>query len=232
MTVWFDYQENLLTVVPGRLADAILVYGCNLSCPYCPVPYLQPQPSIALSMDDILAKTTERAKSINTILISGGEPSAHPEIIGLIKNIKETSNLDIVLETNALEPDFIEQVSFYLFQLRVDIKATSAGYTHLSAPWRTEEVAQRLQAVKKTAETASFCSMYHTTMYPPLIDSYETLYEIADFIPVSSPWYLRQYYQSNPGAPTPFSSSKLEHLMRELRVDLNRENIYLKLFAQ
>ncbi|MCK5808250.1 radical SAM protein [bacterium] len=233
MTIYFDYQPNSITVLQGKVFDIANVYGCNMVCPYCQTPQFIKESVTEMGLEELFNKLSSRSKQIDGILFSGGEPTAYPELIPLIQRISETLSLKIVIETNALEPTFIEAVAPFISTLKIDLKSTPEHYEALQSPYDEKTVHNNLLRIKEIAEEGSFCTEYHTTMYPPLIGSYEVLYQIASYIPLASSWYLHQYYpQENleSAAIDSFSQSKLEHMMKALRIDLSREAIYLRNF--
>lgn len=231
MAAYFEYQENSIIVLPGKVFDIANVYGCNLACPYCQSSQFLEKKKSELDIDALFDRISLRAKYIDGILFTGGEPTSFPELLDLFEKIHTTLHLKIVIETNGLEPDFIEKAAPYLHSVKIDVKSTPDYYDTLQSPYSAKEVDQRLLRVKKIAEDSDFFSEYHTTMYPPLIESYEILYKIASYIPLSSSWYLHQLNVQKHLDTAPFSYSKLEQMMKELRIDLSREAIYLRTFA-
>lgn len=231
MATYFEYQENSIIVLPGKVFDIAHVYGCNLACPYCQASQFMEKKESKLDGDALFDQISLRAKQIDGLLFTGGEPTIFPELIALFEKIHSTLQLKIVLETNGLEPDFIEKAAPYLNTVKIDIKSTPDYYDILQSPHDAKEINQRLLRIKQIAEKSDFCAEYHTTMYPPLIESYEILYKIASYIPLSSSWHLHQLNPQEHLNVAPFSYSKLEQMMKELRIDLSREAIYLRTFA-
>jgi MoaA/NifB/PqqE/SkfB family radical SAM enzyme len=93
------------------LAQMVVVRRCNLSCGYCsefdktsePVPY------------DLLAQRLERLRELGTfgISLTGGEPTLHPELPGLIRKCRELGFLRTGMISNGffLRPELIEKLN-------------------------------------------------------------------------------------------------------------------------
>lgn len=80
--------------------------GCNLCCPNC---FAASAPSLRgiVPVEQILANIDQRIARedgrIDVLMISGGEPTIHPELIPLLEKIMERPIVRILINTNGIE---------------------------------------------------------------------------------------------------------------------------------
>lgn len=133
--------KNSFIDFPGTVSTVLFFSGCNLRCPYCH------NPSFILSESDLSDKSEEiweylkkRRKIIDGVVISGGEPTLHPGITGLIKEIRSLG-YKIKIDSNGLLPEVINE--FSPDYLAIDYKTVPELYKkYLGAPFN--DVATRL----------------------------------------------------------------------------------------
>lgn len=86
--------------MPGLL-DVIVGYDCNLACDYCTIsPAMRRR---ALSAADILEALREgRRRDYDRVAFTGGEPTLHASLIGLIKASAKLGYADVKVQSNGL----------------------------------------------------------------------------------------------------------------------------------
>ena len=99
-TKTFDYMSIVLT------------HECNKKCPYCIDKYRGRMEYITL---DNVKKAIAFAKShnIKDILLVGGEPTLHPQVVEIAKMIKE-AGFNTILTTNYTKPDVVKELDKYI----------------------------------------------------------------------------------------------------------------------
>jgi len=90
----------------GHVSAVIFVSGCNFRCPWCHNRDLVLGTAPDLPMGDILADIRRRAKFLDGVVVSGGEPCMWPGIKPLLMALKETG-LPVKLDTNGSLPDVL-----------------------------------------------------------------------------------------------------------------------------
>lgn len=105
------FQKISLIDYPGKISSIIFTQGCNFRCPFChnaslvdPIKFEQP-----ISEDKIFNFLTSRAKQIDGVVISGGEPTLHNDLIYFAEKIK-AMGFSIKLDTNGTKPDIIAKL--------------------------------------------------------------------------------------------------------------------------
>ena len=107
------FLKNSFIDWEGKTAAVIFTAGCNFRCGYCHNPSLvlphlfEQNPKI--SPKEILEFLTERRDWLDGIVITGGEPTIHKDLIDFISSIKALGFL-VKLDTNGTNPDILERL--------------------------------------------------------------------------------------------------------------------------
>lgn len=97
----------------GKVAAVIFTKGCNFRCTYCHNPslvypaLLDHQPDIPVA--DVLQYLKSRKEWLDGVVITGGEPSLHTDLVSFIKSIKAL-NLKVKIDTNGSNPKLLKKL--------------------------------------------------------------------------------------------------------------------------
>jgi len=110
----------------GEISSVIFLAGCNLRCPFCYnvnlVLHPENLPTIPFEqIEDCLKKSRGW---VDGVVILGGEPTIHSDLLGLCEKIKEIGFL-VKLDTNGTNPAMIKELIHkkLVDYIAVDIKA-------------------------------------------------------------------------------------------------------------
>ncbi len=122
--------KTSLVDFPGKVAATIFTYGCNLRCPYCHNANLVVggTPEDFLDRGEVLAFLRKRARVLDGVAITGGEPLIHPDLPDLLAALRELS-LQIKVDTNGLLPDRLDSLD--ADYIAMDLKTTPEQYGRL-----------------------------------------------------------------------------------------------------
>lgn len=128
-------QKTSLVDFPGHLSTVLFSGGCNLSCKFCHNPELACN-SCALqsySTEETLEFLSNRQKLIDSVVISGGEPTLSGNIDFFLTSLKANS-LSVKIDTNGFRPDVIERLlnKNLLDYIAIDIKTSQEKYELLT----------------------------------------------------------------------------------------------------
>ncbi|WP_232766711.1 anaerobic ribonucleoside-triphosphate reductase activating protein [Geminisphaera colitermitum] len=122
------YVPCSLSDFPGRIAAVVFTQGCNWRCPWChntalvyPEQFTTPIPEA-----DILQKLATRRGKLDGVVISGGEPTLHPDLPDFIRRVRALGFL-IKLDTNGSRPAVVRAL---IAEGLLDFVATD-----IKAPW-------------------------------------------------------------------------------------------------
>ena len=117
--------------------------------------------------EDFLRFLEERKKWLDGVVITGGEPTLHPDLPGFIRKIKGLGYL-VELETNGTNPKMLEELvrEKLLDYLAMDIKAAPGRYQKAAG------VGVDLEKIKKSADilrNSGIDYQFRTTVVPGLV---------------------------------------------------------------
>ncbi len=117
---------------PGRLAAVVFLKGCPLRCPFCHNPDLQSAAGDgAHSWAEIEQFLTARTKRLDGVVFSGGEPLMQPEIIDVVRRVKEMG-FQVAVHTSGFYTDRLAALLPDLSWVGLDIKSAWGTYQNLS----------------------------------------------------------------------------------------------------
>ncbi|QKG79555.1 anaerobic ribonucleoside-triphosphate reductase activating protein [Tenuifilum thalassicum] len=127
-------QQHSLIDYPGLISCVIFTYGCNFRCWYCHNHWLV-LPSAGckqIDTDSVFNFLAERVGWLDGVVISGGEPTLHPDLPTFIKQIKQFG-FRVKLDTNGTNPKMVEHLidASLVDYVAMDIKAlpTAGNYS-------------------------------------------------------------------------------------------------------
>lgn len=198
---------------PGHIAAVIFLAACNLNCSFCHNRALiNPNAKRELmGMSGLLAFLKERSVLLDGVVISGGEPTLHPELEGFVRLIRMLG-YKIKLDTNGTRPDVLGNLleKDLIDYVAMDIKAPPQDpvlYSEISGmAVDIQNIRQSMALIRAHADThLSFAYEFRTTVCEGL--DVQDLMGIAASI-VGSRCYAMQVCRPGPGLP----ASTLEEL--------------------
>ncbi len=122
------YQKTSLIDYPDRVASVLFTAGCNLRCPYCHNGELvHGYAGPFLEADEVLESLVERKRYVDSVVITGGEPTIHSGLPGFLGRLKE-HGFNVKLDTNGFNPDVLRVCLPFVDYIAMDVK-TSPGDT-------------------------------------------------------------------------------------------------------
>jgi len=186
------YQPLTLIDYPGHMAAIVFTQGCAFRCVYCHNPELIPtQGENELSEDSILARIKQDAGMLDGVVVTGGEPTMHPDLPNFLVKIKEL-DLKVKLDTNGVNPRLIEKclqkdaVDFFA----MDVKHRWDKYNDVIG--QTPDIA--VDNCRKTFEMIQDCGLDHefrTTIYSAL-HTEDDILSIAGYLKPEESYALQQ----------------------------------------
>lgn len=204
---------NKLTLLdyPGKVACTLFLGHCNFRCPYCHNGnlVLHPEQEPVIPMEEILGTLKKRAKILDGVCVSGGEPTLNPRLPWLMENIRRLG-LAVKLDTNGSNPEMVEQLvgDGLVDYVAMDIK---------NSPRRYEETAGVKLDVTRINDTVEFLRKgtvdyeFRTTVTREF-HTREDILEIGKWLAGNRRYFLQAYRESDQMIGSGFSGYSREQL--------------------
>jgi pyruvate formate lyase activating enzyme len=195
-------EKLTLLDYPDHLAAIIFTQGCNFRCHFCYNPLLVlPQSGkdvknkkekgfSPLSPQNLFLFLQERFGRLEGVVITGGEPTLHPDLPFFIKTIKDIGYL-VKLDTNGTNPQMLKQLlaDKLLDYIAMDLKAPYAKYeTVVGTPVNCNNLQESVKIIRSCGLPYEF----RTTVVPGLLTA-EDFVPMGQAIQGASKWYLQSF---------------------------------------
>lgn len=187
-------QKLSLVDFDGHISSTIFTSGCNFACAFCHNSSLIPNNSDLLKIDDIFDFLQKRKNMLDSVCITGGEPTLHNDLPDFISKIKNMGYL-VKLDTNGTNPQMIEYLveNKLIDYIAMDIKNTPEKYTPIIQLKTNED------NIKKSIKYIMNCGIdyeFRTT----LINEYHTIndiVEIGKLIKNANKYFLQKFVDND-----------------------------------
>lgn len=185
-------QKLTLLDYPGIVACTIFLGGCNFRCPFCHnYELVESNDSEELDEEEVLYFLKSRSKLLSGVVISGGEPTIHDELNGLLRSIKDLGFL-VKLDTNGTRPEKIKELigEGLIDYISMDIKNSFSKY-----PLTTNVKGDYEDVIKESIRIIKDSRLPHefrTTVVRELHDE-DDFYEIKKMIGDDENYYLQSF---------------------------------------
>ncbi len=141
------FQKFSLIDYPGSISAVVFTRGCNFRCPFCHNPELVLPEfySDTLDPEEILGFLEKRIGKLESVTITGGEPTIQKGLIPFMEKLKGMGYM-IKLDTNGTKPEIIGRIVEKNLAdfIAMDIKAPLESYSRISG------VSVDLSAIEKS----------------------------------------------------------------------------------
>ena len=150
---------------PGRLACVLFTRGCPWKCRYCHNDSLRFQGE-CMPWEEIETFLRERVGFLDGVVISGGEPTLHPEMCSLLAWIRELGYA-VAIHTNGFYPNMLHCIlrKNLVDYVAMDIKAPPAAYDRIT---QTEnaciEVSRSISIILESGIDYEFRTTWHPSV--------------------------------------------------------------------
>lgn len=173
-------QNVSLLDFPDRVAAIVFTQGCPLRCVYCHNPELVPTQGGG-GAREVLERIGDRRAFLDGVVVTGGEPTIHPDLPEFLASIKELG-LETKLDTNGVNPDMVARIlrAGLADYVAMDVKHVWERYPDVVGRGQTriaENCAETLRLIRASGVDCEF----RTTVYPGLHDA-DDLMRIAGYL--------------------------------------------------
>jgi pyruvate formate lyase activating enzyme len=166
-------QKFSMIDFPNELSAVIFTQGCNFRCPYCHNPELVDSSKFteAISEESILKFLDSRVGKLDGVVITGGEPTIHKDLISFISKIKKMGFL-VKLDTNGTNPGMIKEIIQHnlIDYIAMDYKAPLGKYSDVvRVHVDLNDILESIELIKKSGLKYEF----RTTVVENLLSSFD-----------------------------------------------------------
>lgn len=191
------FQRFSMIDYPDKVCAIVFTTGCNFRCPYCHNPELVEPDEFGppFPEEKILSFLTERKNQLEGVVITGGEPTIHGDLLDLMRKIRGLG-MAVKLDTNGSNPDFLGKIiaGDEVNYIAMDIKAPLHKYEEIvQAPVKIKDVARSISLILKSDIPYEFRTTVAGSLLTPddILDIGETIrgarrYILQKFLPTKT----------------------------------------------
>ncbi len=179
-------QKTSLIDYPDRVASVLFTSGCNLRCPYCHNGELvHSYTGPFLEEDEVLETLLARKQYVDSVVVTGGEPTIHPELPDFLAKLK-TNGFNVKLDTNGFNPDVLRACLPFVDYIAMDVKTSPEKYSELGAS-NVESLVESIRIIKTSVDYEFRC-----TAVPGFVET-ETIEEIGELVKGAKRFAFQQF---------------------------------------
>jgi pyruvate formate lyase activating enzyme len=180
-------QKTSLIDFPNRIASVLFTPGCNLRCPFCHNWRIIVDPKPPFLQEEAALRILEsRSKYVDSVVVTGGEPTMHKEAPKFLRKLKERS-FAVKLDTNGFYPEVLEESLQYVDYVALDVKTSLDKYARLGAK-ETDSLRRSIEMLK----TGKVEYELRTTVVPGFVDT-EDILRIGELVKDTKTFVLQQF---------------------------------------
>lgn len=185
-------QKVSLVDFNGHICTTLFTSGCNFACPFCHNAGLVKGLENAIPNEDILEYLEKRKHVIDSVCISGGEPTLHHDLPQFIQTIKEMGYL-VKLDTNGTNLEMLKYLveNHLIDYIAMDIKNSLQKYNLTIDRGYTLKIQDTIEYVKNCGLPYEF----RTTLVKEFHDEND-IYNIATMLEGANLYYLQKFEDS------------------------------------
>ena len=195
---------------PDKVASVLYVPGCNLRCPFCHNWRLVLEPKGPfLSEENALRILKSRKKFVDSIVITGGEPTMQSDIPTFLMKLKKMG-FAIKMDTNGFFPDVLKKCLPFLDYVAMDIKTCPEQYVQLGA----KDIKKFLRTIK-ILKQGSTNYEFRSTVVPSFVDE-KCIPKMGELIKGAKRFVFQQFVPGDTmdksfDSVKPYSSGTIAH---------------------
>ena len=180
-------QKTSLIDYPDRVATVLFTGGCNLRCPYCHNSELvHNYTGPFIEEDEIIETLVERKHYVDSVVVTGGEPTIHAGLPVFLARLKE-NGFNVKLDTNGFNPDTLRACLPFVDYIAMDVKTSPDKYSELGAS-SLEPLVESIEIIKISGVDYEF----RCTAVPGFVEAM-TINEIGELVKDSKLFIFQQF---------------------------------------
>jgi pyruvate formate lyase activating enzyme len=209
-------QKTSLADFPNRVASVLFTPGCNLRCPFCHNwrIVVDPKPPF-LNEEVALRILDERKVFVDSVVVSGGEPTVHKDLPKFLRKLKERGFM-VKLDTNGFNARMLEECLPFVDFVALDVKTSLEKYGRLGAG-DTGEFVRTVEMLKMGKVDYEF----RATVVPGFVDAEDVL-RMGELVRGAKAFAFQQFVAGDTldkslSALKPYSPQRIMDLAESMR---------------
>jgi len=204
-------QKTSLIDYPDRVATVLFTSGCNLRCPYCHNGELvHNYAGPFIEEDEVLETLLERKHYVDSVVVTGGEPTIHTDLPGFLGKLKE-NGFNVKLDTNGFNPDTLRACLPFVDYIAMDVKTSLEKYSEL----RASDIKALVESIR-IIKTSGIDYEFRCTAVPSFVET-ETITGIGELVKDAKRFVFQQFRPEKTLDPAynnvkPHSDEYIRHL--------------------
>ncbi len=204
-------QKTSLIDYPDKISTILFTPGCNLRCPYCHNWRIILEPiGPFITDEEVLQILENRKRFVDSIVITGGEPTIHEGLPNFSRILKENNYL-VKIDSNGLLPEMLEKCIPYTDYFAIDVKTAPELYKKLKAD-NTEGLMKTIKILKSGSVEYEF----RCTVVPGFVDE-NIVTKMGMIVKGAKRFVFQQFIPGDTLDPfyntvTPYTKEKIEKL--------------------
>lgn len=181
----------------GKLAAVVFAQGCPWRCRYCHNTSLVPKTGTLIPWEEVLAFLKDRVGLIDSVVFSGGEPTAQASLPAAVQAVGDL-RFQIAVHTNGGNPRVLAEILEwdYVRYVALDVKGPFSRYHEITRVRGSgKKVQQSIGAVIRAAESRGLGYEFRTTYHSDLLSDDEVLEMARDLQWRGATSYFVQKYR-------------------------------------
>lgn len=185
-------QKVSLVDYNGHICTTLFTSGCNFACPFCHNSGLVKGSEEVIPTEDILDYLEKRKNVIDSVCISGGEPTLQPDLPDFIRTIKGMG-YNVKLDTNGTNLEMLKSLveNNLIDYIAMDIKNSLEKYNLTIDRGYTLKIQDSIEYIK----TCGVPYEFRTTLVKEFHDEND-IHNIATMLDGASLYYLQKFEDS------------------------------------
>ncbi|MBA4391016.1 MAG: anaerobic ribonucleoside-triphosphate reductase activating protein [Syntrophus sp. (in: bacteria)] len=218
-TSFLDWKE--------RLSSVIFLGGCNFRCPFCHNKELVLEHATMEDMPvEYLIATLRKYKNwIDSVVVSGGEPTINMSLFGLIGQLK-SEGMHVKLDTNGSNPSILKGLvnDGLIDCVAMDVKGPLDRYSRwCGINVDTRRIRESIEFIMEGAIDYEF-----RMTVVPFLHQEDDVYEVASFIKDAKKFFIQEFRPDSTLNPAyakmqPFSSDKMTRIRTNVAEIMTRD---------
>lgn len=176
---------------PGKIAAVFFTQGCPWKCAYCHNAHLQPlQGNTILPPAALHLFLQSRKGLLDAIVISGGEPTLHPNLKEFSESILNYGYI-LGLHTNGMNPTRLKALLPLCQWVGMDVKAPRGRYAELTNADAFENVSKSAECIIQSSVEYELRMTYH----PSLLSENDVLETAEYFSSLGAKTFILQLFR-------------------------------------